>query len=91
MALDISSKELVHRVFKGEETLRIPLYFLLADPKAESKVNDVIGITCWFKAFNTLLEQGGPFRRGEKHLMNGLKNWMLTHTLGHPLTRYEKR
>lgn len=56
---------MVHRVFKGEETPSIPLYFLLADPDKESKINDIVGITCWFKAFSAFLEQGGPFSRDE--------------------------
>jgi hypothetical protein len=65
MGKTIESKELVHKVFKGEGAPRIPIYFLLADVEAESKVNDVLGIPCWFKAFDLFFEQGGPFRRGE--------------------------
>jgi len=64
----IGSKELVHRAFKGDDTPRVPLHLLLGDVEAESRLGDVVDIPCWFKAFNSFLDRGGPFRRGEATL-----------------------
>ena len=58
----MSSKALVARVFCGE-TGRIPLYFWLADPTLEAEIGDVVGARCWFSAFDSFLQTGGPFSR----------------------------
>lgn len=60
----MSSRELVLEVFRGEAT-RIPVYFWLGDPVQEAKVGDIVGVRCWFEAFENFLYDGGPFKRAE--------------------------
>jgi len=58
------SRELVIEAFRGRAN-RIPIYFLLADPVKEAAIGDIVGIRCWFEAFQPFLRDGGPFgRRG---------------------------
>jgi len=58
----LSSRELVVEAFEGRAN-RIPLYFLLADPIKEAAIGDIVGVRCWFEAFQRFLRDGGPFRR----------------------------
>jgi len=44
---------------------RIPIYFWLADPELEARVGDIVGVRCWFKAFD-FVEKGGPFKMGRE-------------------------
>ena len=58
----MSSRELVIEAFEGRAS-RIPLYFWLADPVKEATIGDIVGVRCWFEAFQPFLTEGGPFKR----------------------------